>query len=215
MSEIERALRGPRVEEGEVEGAVAAFLRRADRERGVDVAYEEVDSPLGRLVVAVTARGLVRLAYPGEEDVLDELARDVSPRILRLAGRTDEARRELDEYFEGSRVRFEVPVDWSLTTGFTRKVLRATARIPFGELSTYSEVASRAGSERAYRAAGNALGSNPIPIVVPCHRVVHSGGGLGGYTGGLERKEFLLTLEGVLDHERATRARGRGGRTRP
>lgn len=215
MSEIERTLRDPRVEEGEVEGAVAAFLRRADRERGVDVAYEEVDSPLGRLVVAVTARGLVRLAYPGEEDVLDELARDVSPRILRLAGRTEEARRELDEYFEGRRVRFEVPVDWSLTTGFTRKVLRATARIPFGELSTYREVASRAGSERAYRAAGNALGSNPIPIVVPCHRVVHSGGGLGGYTGGLERKEFLLTLEGVLDDERATRALGRGGRTRP
>jgi methylated-DNA-[protein]-cysteine S-methyltransferase len=215
MSEIERTLRDPRVEEGEVEGAVAAFLRRADRERGVDVAYEEMDSPLGRLVVAVTARGLVRLAYPDETDVLDELARDVSPRILRLAGRTDGARRELDEYFEGRRHRFGVPVDWSLTKGFTRKVLRAAARIPFGELSTYREVASRAGSERAYRAAGNALGSNPIPIVVPCHRVVHSGGGLGGYTGGLERKEFLLTLEGVLDDERATRARGRGGRTRP
>jgi methylated-DNA-[protein]-cysteine S-methyltransferase len=215
MNEIERALRGSRVDEGEVEGAVEAFVRRADQEGRVDVAYEETDSPLGRLVVAVTARGLVRLAYPGEEDVLDELARDVSPRILRLAGRTDEARRELDEYFEGRRHRFEVPVDWSLTKGFTRKVLRATARIPFGGLSTYREVASRAGSERAYRAAGNALGSNPIPIVVPCHRVVHSGGGLGGYTGGLERKEFLLTLEGVLDDERAPRARGRGGRTRP
>jgi methylated-DNA-[protein]-cysteine S-methyltransferase len=215
MSEIERALRGSRVEEGEVEGAVAAFLRRAEREGGVDVAYEETDTPLGRLVVAVTARGLVRLAYPGEEDVLEELARVVSPRILRLAGRTDEARRELDEYFEGRRVRFEFPVDWSLTRGFTRKVLRATSRIPFGKLSTYREVASRAGSERAYRAAGNALGSNPIPIVVPCHRVVHSGGGLGGYTGGLERKEFLLTLEGVLDDEGATRARARGGRTRP
>ncbi|MGH2676642.1 MAG: methylated-DNA--[protein]-cysteine S-methyltransferase, partial [Actinomycetota bacterium] len=160
----------------------------------------ETDSPLGRLVVAVTPRGLVRLAYPDEREgeVLEELAAGISPRILRLPGKTDEIRRELEEYFEGRRRRFEFPVDWTLTRGFTRKVLRATARIPFGSLRTYREVASRAGSERAYRAAGNALGSNPIPIVVPCHRVVHTGGGLGGYTGGLERKEFLLDLEGAL-----------------
>jgi methylated-DNA-[protein]-cysteine S-methyltransferase len=170
------------------------------------VAYEVADSPLGPLMIAVTARGLVRLAYPGEGDVLEELAEELSPRILRLPGRTDEARRELDEYFEGRRRLFEVPVDWALTRGFTRKVLRATARIPFGRLSTYRDVASRAGSERAYRAAGNALGSNPIPIVVPCHRVVHASGGLGGYTGGLGRKEFLLTLEGSLD---ATRPAGK------
>jgi methylated-DNA-[protein]-cysteine S-methyltransferase len=216
MNEIERVLRGSLASEEEVGAAVAGFLRRAEREGRIEVAYEEADSPLGRLLVAVTARGLVRLAYPGEADVLEELAEGVSPRILRLPGRTDEVRRELEEYFEGRRRRFEIPVDWALTGGFTRKVLRATARIPFGDLSTYREVASRAGSDRAYRAAGNALGSNPIPIVVPCHRVVHSGGGLGGYTGGLERKEFLLTLEGAIDAATPARpVRGRGGRTRP
>jgi methylated-DNA-[protein]-cysteine S-methyltransferase len=211
MSEIERALRSAAIDDEEVEGAVDRFMRRAERDGPVEVGYEVVDSPLGPLVVAVTVRGLVRLAYPHEGDVLDELAADLSPRILRLPGRTDEIRRELEEYFEGRRRRFEVPIDWTLTRGFTRRVLRATARIPFGRLSTYREVASRAGSERAYRAAGNALGSNPIPIVVPCHRVVHAAGGLGGYTGGLRRKEYLLTLEGSLD---ATRAETRGGRTR-
>ncbi len=200
MTEIERGLRAAGGSAEGVEAAVAGFLRRAEREGPVGVAYGETDSPLGRLVVAVTPRGLVRLAYPDEREgeVLEELAAGISPRILRLPGKTDEIRRELEEYFEGRRRRFEFPVDWTLTRGFTRKVLRATARIPFGSLRTYREVASRAGSERAYRAAGNALGSNPIPIVVPCHRVVHTGGGLGGYTGGLERKEFLLDLEGAL-----------------
>lgn len=211
MSEIERALRDAAVDDEGVDAAVAGFMRRAERDGPVDVGYEVVDSPLGPLVVAVTARGLVRLAYPHEDDVLDELAADLSPRILRLPERTEEIRRELEEYFEGRRRRFEVPIDWALTRGFTRKVLRATSRIPFGRLSTYREVASRAGSERAYRAAGNALGSNPIPIVVPCHRVVHAGGGLGGYTGGLERKEFLLTLEGSRN---ATNAGMRQRRTR-
>lgn len=200
MTEIERRLRAAGGSAEGVEAAVVGFLRRAEREGPVGVAYGETDSPLGRLVVAVTPRGLVRLAYPDEREgeVLEELAAGISPRILRLPGKTDEIRRELEEYFEGRRRRFEFPVDWTLTRGFTRKVLRATARIPFGSLRTYREVASRAGSERAYRAAGNALGSNPIPIVVPCHRVVHTGGGLGGYTGGLERKEFLLDLEGAL-----------------
>ena len=202
MSEIERALRGAEIPGEDVEAAVVRFLRRAEHDGPVDVAYEVVDSPLGPLLVAVTARGLVRLSYGGEGDVLEELAGELSPRVLRLPGRTDEVRRELDQYFEGRRRGFEVPVDWTLTRGFTRKVLRATARIPFGRLSTYRDVASRAGSERAYRAAGNALGSNPIPIVVPCHRVVHAGGGLGGYTGGLGRKQFLLTLEGSLDATR-------------
>ena len=195
MSEVERALRGPAVRGEDVDAAMAGFLRRAEREGPVEVAYEVADSPLGPLVMAVTTRGLVRVAYRDERDVLDELADDLSPRILRLPGRTDEIRRELEEYFEGRRQRFEVPIDWALTRGFTRKVLRAAARIPFGQLSTYREVASRAGSERAYRAAGNALGSNPIPIVVPCHRVIGADGSLVGYGGGLERKRRLLDLE--------------------
>jgi methylated-DNA-[protein]-cysteine S-methyltransferase len=166
----------------------------------VDVAYAEADSPFGPLLVASTRRGLVRLAYPteAEDDVLQELADALSPRILRGTRRTDDVRRELEQYFEGRRRRFDVPVDWALSRGFFRKVLRATARIPYGDVRTYTEVAARAGSPRAYRAAGNALHSNRVPIVVPCHRVVHADGGLAGYGGGIERKEFLLELEGAL-----------------
>ena len=181
--------------------AATLDLRRVADEGLLDVAYATVDSPLGPLVVAATPRGLVRLAYTGSRDegeVVEDLAGKLSPRILEAPERLDDVRRELDEYFEGRRVDFEVPIDWSLTHGFTGEVLRQTARIAFGETSTYAEVAGRAGSPRAVRAAGNALGSNPIPVVVPCHRVLRSGGALGGYTGGVERKEFLLRLEGVL-----------------
>ena len=181
--------------------AAALDLRRVAGEGLLDVAYATVDSPLGPLVVAATPRGLVRLAYTGsrgEGEVVEDLAGKLSPRILEAPERLDEVRRELDEYFEGRRVGFEVPIDWSLAHGFTGKVLRQTARIEYGKTSTYGDVARRAGSPRAVRAAGNALGSNPIPVVVPCHRVLRTGGALGGYTGGVERKEFLLRLEGVL-----------------
>jgi methylated-DNA-[protein]-cysteine S-methyltransferase len=164
----------------------------------LDVAYATLDSPVGRLLAAATNRGLVRLAYveDEEEQVLEQLAARVSPRVLSAPRRLDEARRELDQYFEGRRTGFELPLDWQLTGGFGRRVLQATARIPYAAVSTYKQVAADAGSARASRAAGNALGSNPLPIVVPCHRVLHSGGGLGGYTGGLERKRALLTVEG-------------------
>jgi methylated-DNA-[protein]-cysteine S-methyltransferase len=148
--------------------------------------------------VAATAAGLLRVAYDGGDEVLEDLAARVSPRVLESPARLDRARRELEEYFEGRRTRFELPIDWSLARGFTRRVLDVTARIPYGELQSYAVVADRAGSPRAVRAAGNALGANPMPVVVPCHRVVRSGGGLGGYTGGLGRKEFLLRLEGRL-----------------
>jgi methylated-DNA-[protein]-cysteine S-methyltransferase len=181
--------------------ATALDLRRVAGEGLLDVAYATVDSPLGPLVVAATPRGLVRLAYTGargEREVIEDLAGKVSPRILEAPERLDEVRRELDEYFEGRRAGFEVPIDWSLTHGFTGKVLRQTARIGYGKTSTYADVAKGAGSPRAVRAAGNALGSNPMPVVVPCHRVLRTGGALGGYTGGVERKEFLLRLEGVL-----------------
>jgi methylated-DNA-[protein]-cysteine S-methyltransferase len=159
-----------------------------------------MDSPLGELLVAVTPRGVVRVSYASEiaDQVLAELAERVSPRVLRLPRRTDELRRELDEYFAGSRQQFDIAVDWSLVRGFAQGVLRATAGVPFGQVTTYRQMAEAAGSPRASRAAGNALGSNPIPIVVPCHRVLHSGGGLGGYAGGLERKRYLLELEGNL-----------------
>ena len=164
----------------------------------LDVAYTTFDSPLGTLLLASTDRGLVRLAYvdyEGQDEVIAELAGRISPRVLAVPRKLDEPRRELDQYFTGSRRQFDVPIDWRLTQGFGRRVLRATARIPYGEVSSYKQVASAAGSPRGSRAAGNALGSNPIPIVVPCHRVLHSGGGLGGYTGGLERKRMLLAVE--------------------
>lgn len=198
MNEIERALQEARPPAAGAETAVQRFLRQAETD--VDVAYAEAASPLGNLLVAVTRRGLVRVAYPNqsEDEVLEELAERVSPRILRATTRTDEVRRELDQYFEGRRRGFEVPVDWALSRGFFRKVLRATARIPYGDVRTYTEMAARAGNRRAYRAAGNALHSNRVPIVVPCHRVVHADGGLAGYGGGVERKEFLLELEGAL-----------------
>jgi methylated-DNA-[protein]-cysteine S-methyltransferase len=175
------------------------LAERAAADGLLDVAYAIVDSPLGPLVAAATPRGLVRLAYTGsrsESEVLEDLAARLSPRILEAPARLDRARRELDEYFEGERKGFDLPIDWSLTRGFAGEVLRQTARIGFGKTSTYAEMASRAGSPRAVRAAGNALGANPLPVVVPCHRVLRTGGALGGYTGGIERKQFLLRLEG-------------------
>jgi methylated-DNA-[protein]-cysteine S-methyltransferase len=165
----------------------------------LDVAYATADSPVGKLLVAATPRGLVRIAYlDGDEDeVLEQIAAQISPRVLRAPRRVDEPRRELEQYFAGERSAFELPLDWQLMHGFSRRVLQATARIPFGAVSSYKKVAGEAGSPRGHRAAGNALGHNPMPIVVPCHRVLHSGGGLGGYTGGLDRKRVLLGIEGI------------------
>jgi methylated-DNA-[protein]-cysteine S-methyltransferase len=167
----------------------------------VDVSYALVDSPLGALVAAVTGRGLVRLSYSEahSDAVLEELARRVSPRVLEDRAALDDVMRELDEYFTGRRHRFELTIDWRLVpSGFARRVLQATKRVPFGRLTTYKDIAGKAGSPGAARAVGNALGANPIPIVVPCHRVVHADGSLGGYTGGLQRKRYLLRLEGAL-----------------
>jgi methylated-DNA-[protein]-cysteine S-methyltransferase len=166
----------------------------------LDVAYATLESPVGKLLLATTSRGLVRIAYvdrAGEGPVLEELAAAVSARVLAAPPKLDNPRRELDEYFAGTRRQFDFPLDWRLTRGFGRRVLEATARIPYGSISTYKRLAGEVGSARAYRAAGNALGANPLPIVVPCHRVLHAGGGLGGYTGGVERKQLLLALEGA------------------
>jgi methylated-DNA-[protein]-cysteine S-methyltransferase len=200
MNEIEGALRTAAAALPAAPPEDDRLAERAGAEGLLDVAYATADSPLGPLTVAATDKGLVTLAYPNRplDAVLEDLSRRASPRILEAPARLDRARRELDEYFEGRRERFELPLDWSLTRGFGRKVLQATARIGFGQVSTYREVAERAGSPRAVRAAGNALGSNPMPVIVPCHRVLRTGGALGGYTGGLEKKEYLLTLEGVL-----------------
>ena len=170
---------------------------RAEREGLLDVAYATADSPFGPLTVAMTERGLVCLAYPEHDtgQVLERLAGEVSPRVLEAPARLDGIRRELDEYFQGRRQEFDTPVDFRLSRGFYRKVLEATANIGYGQTRTYAGVAAGAGNPKAVRAAGSGLGSNPIPVVVPCHRVLRTGGALGGYTGGLDRKEFLLDLE--------------------
>ncbi len=182
--------------------AAEALAERARRAGLADVGYATVDTAVGTLLVAATRRGLVRLAYPeeGADRVLDEIAEVVSPRVLEDPKLTDPFRRQLDDYFEGRLRRFRARVDWSLTpeATFSRRVLQETARIPFGSVSTYGDVARRAGSPRAARAAGNALHDNPVPIVVPCHRVVPAGGGIGLYGGQEWRKEFLLRLEGAL-----------------
>lgn len=177
--------------------AAEAFMQSAERSRLIDVAYTTLDSPLGPLVVAATGKGLVCVHYGDETEVLDDLAIKISPRVLHAPKRLDPIRAELDEYFEGKRKRFAFTIDWQLMGPFQQKVLKATKAIPFGKVATYRDVATKAGAPRGSRAAGNALGANPIPIVVPCHRVVRTGGGLGGYTGGLHRKEYLLELEGV------------------
>ncbi len=179
---------------------VQRLITRADAEGLLDVAYSRLDTPVGEALVAATPRGLVRLALPGEDRdrVLEDLAEDLSPRVLEYPARLDGVRRELDEYFEGRRDHFELALDWRLThPGFYRRVLRATARVPYGEMITYGDAAERAGNAHAFRAAGTALGSNPIPIVVPCHRVIRSGGEIGNYGGGPEMKRFLLRLEGA------------------
>lgn len=181
--------------------AASADIAGIAAERGLlDVALGVFESPVGELLLAVTPRGLAYVAFEEEErdELLGRFSRQLSPRILEHAAATDGVRRQLDEYFEGERTRFELKLDRRLMRGIARDVLAATARVPFGRTTTYGALAERIGRPRASRAVGNALGSNPIPIVVPCHRVLRTGGALGGYTGGVERKEFLLRLEGVL-----------------
>jgi methylated-DNA-[protein]-cysteine S-methyltransferase len=198
--DLERRLRSSPAAALDLDRLREALADRAADAGLLDVAYGTHESPLGTLTVFVTPHGLAGIAYPDEpiERQVEEVAETISPRVMAAPERTDGVRRQLDEYFAGDRHRFDVPIDWRALHGFREQVLRATARIPFGQVSTYREIATEAGSPNAYRAAGNALGSNPVPIVVPCHRVLHAGGGLGGYTGGLDRKRFLLGLEGVV-----------------
>ena len=201
MTDLERRL--ARAPNAELDPASLneELARRAGAAGVLDVAYGRIDSPVGTLTVYVTPHGLVRLSYPDEpeERVMADLASGVSPRILGAAARTDDVRRELDEYFAGRRHSFDLLLDWRLVRGFAAGVLRATARIPYGSVASYGHVAAEAGSPRGARAAGNALHANPIPIVVPCHRVLPADHSLGGYGGGPDRKRYLLRLEGALD----------------
>jgi methylated-DNA-[protein]-cysteine S-methyltransferase len=178
----------------------AELKRLADRaaaEGLLDVAYANVDSPFGPLLIATTPRGLVKVSLPNydPEEALEDLAARISPRVLEAPARLDDVRRQLDDYFAGNLHEFDLPLDWRLSKGFRLRALRAIDRIPYGRTRSYTEIARSAGNERAVRAAGTACGANPIPIVVPCHRVLRSGGALGGYGGGLPMKEALLELE--------------------
>ena len=157
-------------------------------------------SPVGELFVAVTPRGLVSVAFEDEprDEVLERISRQISPRVLEAAAPTDEARRELEQYFRSERRSFDLRIDRRLIGEFAWSVLRATSRVSFGELATYGQIAERIHRPKAARAVGRALGSNPIPIVIPCHRIVGAGGSLTGYAGGLPRKQTLLRLEGSI-----------------
>jgi methylated-DNA-[protein]-cysteine S-methyltransferase len=175
----------------------ARLATAAQRGGVLDIAYRLVDSPVGDLLIAATDRGLVRVAYVSEDHdrVLQTLADKVSPRILLAPARLDVVARELDEYFAGNRRAFDVPLDWRLSAGFRATVLRHLPEIGYGHTASYAAVAALAGNPRAVRAVGSACATNPLPVVVPCHRVVRSDGAMGGYLGGIDAKRTLLTLE--------------------
>jgi methylated-DNA-[protein]-cysteine S-methyltransferase len=170
---------------------------RAAAEGLLDVAYATTDSPFGTLLLAKTPQGLVRIGLPNEDpdELLADLAGRISPRVLEAPAGLDEERRELEDYFAGRRRAFELPIDWQLSHGFLLRARQGIVAIPYGETRTYTDLARGAGNERAVRAAGSACSRNPIPLVVPCHRVLRSDGSLGGYAGGLGMKEKLLDLE--------------------
>lgn len=177
-------------------GRLADDAEQADL---LDVAFRTVDTPIGPLLLAATSAGLVRVAFENEgfDDVLTDLAARLSPRVLRAASRLDLAARQIEEYFERRRTTFDLPLDRSLSRGFRATVQQFLPSIGYGRTLTYREVAERVGSPNAVRAVGSACATNPLPVVVPCHRVVRTGGGLGGYLGGLEAKTVLLELEGA------------------
>jgi methylated-DNA-[protein]-cysteine S-methyltransferase len=185
-----------------IDAETLAMLHRrleaaAQTEGLLDVAYTTVDSPVGKLLLAATPQGLVRVAYATEDHdrVLESLALKLSPRVLRAPKRLDAAARELDEYFDHRRQRFDLDLDLSLSRGFRQLVQRHLPEIGYGQTRSYKEMAEMVGNPKAVRAVGTACATNPVPVVVPCHRVLRTDGSLGGYIGGLEAKTTLLELE--------------------
>ncbi len=181
-----------------LDALVAGALARADAHDLVDVAWAVEDTPIGPLTLAATPAGLVRVGFGHEDAVLPALAAQVSPRVVHLPARLDDLRRQLDEYFAGRRRHFEVALDRRLSQGYRLAVLEELSRVPYGQTVSYKDLAERTGNPNASRAVGTAMATNPIPIVVPCHRVLRSGGALGGYGGGLDTKVWLLRHEGAL-----------------
>jgi methylated-DNA-[protein]-cysteine S-methyltransferase len=170
---------------------------RADAYGALDVAYRTLDTPAGTLLLAATGTGLLRVAFDreGHDRVLETIAARISPRILNAPRRLDTAARELDEYFAGLRRDFDLPLDFSLSTGFRRTVLGHLCGIAYGRTASYAGIAAAAGSPGASRAVGTACATNPLPLIVPCHRVVHSDGSIGNYGGGPATKRLLLAME--------------------
>ncbi|MFB9840210.1 methylated-DNA--[protein]-cysteine S-methyltransferase [Actinoallomurus acaciae] len=197
-SDARRLLSALPTEDGPALARLHDRLRdRAQREGILDVAYRTLDTPVGALLLAATAQGLVRVAFAAQDHdaALRLLADQVSPRVLHAPVRLDEASRQIEEYFTGRRTGFDLPLDWRLSRGFRRDVLAHLPDIGYGRTETYAQVAAATGRPRAVRAVGTACATNPLPIVVPCHRVVRSDGTPGGYAGGPEAKRTLLTLE--------------------
>jgi len=186
------------VEESDVDRLRGRLAAAAEAEGILDVAYRTVDTPVGPLLLAATEQGLVRVAYPnqGHDAVLQALADRISPRVLHAPARLDPVVRQLDDYFAGRRRRFDVPLDWRLSTGFRSTVLHHLASdVDYGRTASYAALAALAGNPRAVRAVGTACATNPLPVVVPCHRVVRSDGAIGNYAGGVEAKRTLLDME--------------------
>ena len=194
-ADLLRAL--PAVTDAELAALRDRLAERADAEGVLDVAYRTLDTPVGALLLAATPAGLVRVAYPieGHDQVLETLATRVSPRILNAPRRLDETAREIYEYFAGQRRTFDLPLDYRLATGFRREVLGHLPGIGYGTTASYATVAAAVGHPRAFRAVGTACATNPLPVVLPCHRVIKSDGNPGNYRGGPTAKEFLLNLE--------------------
>jgi methylated-DNA-[protein]-cysteine S-methyltransferase len=195
--ELIAELRGTPVDPAELDALRHRLADRADATGLIDVAYRTVDSPYGPLLLAATGDGLVRVAYQLEDhdSVLGALAAAISPRVLRLDRRTDRAARQLDEYFSGQRQDFDLALDLRLVSGFRQRVLAYLPQIPYGQTATYASVADATGNPAAVRAVGSACSHNPLPLVVPCHRVVRSDGTIGQYLGGSETKSALLAME--------------------
>ena len=186
------------VEESDMDRLRGRLAAAAEAEGILDVAYRTVDTPVGPLLLAATEQGLVRVAYPnqGHDAVLQALADRISPRVLHAPARLDPVVRQLDDYFAGRRRRFDVPLDWRLSAGFRSTVLHHLASdVDYGRTASYAALAALAGNPRAVRAVGTACATNPLPVVVPCHRVVRSDGAIGNYAGGVEAKRTLLDLE--------------------
>lgn len=198
--EMTRLLAGPpEADEETLRGLRTRLVRDAGSAGILDVGYRSIDTPVGPLLLAATGQGLVRVAYAIEDHdrVLDQLATKVSPRVLRAPARLDTAARELDEYFAGRRTAFDLPLDLRLCTGFRREVLAKLPTIGYGSTASYARMAAAAGRPKAVRAAASACSNNPLPVIVPCHRVIKSDGTFGDYVGGQAVKRTLLTLEGV------------------